>query len=181
MSEVKRGRKPITLDKQEFQGVVSALEAMNNFSNRTQLWQAVEDSQWAKTREPRPLTAQVAMMKAEELGLEIKTVKGKRGRSKGQGPVASAGRRKKVFSLEVLTQGVPVEERAGLAKTLAKAASGSLKARVKLNCLNCVNYQKGEVASCEIKTCPMWDVRPYKRVAKVPEKETKIALEVLSF
>jgi hypothetical protein len=78
-----RGRKPIVIDKAEFQNVITLLENSNQFANRTLLWQAVEASEWAKSRLPRPLTAQVAMMKADEFGLEIKTEKGKRGRSKG--------------------------------------------------------------------------------------------------
>lgn len=173
----KRGRKPITLDKQEFQEVVTNLENENVFPNRTQLWEALEATEWAKGRSPRPLTAQVAMMKAEELGIEIKTVKGKRGRSKGQGPT-STGRKKKVFSTEELRKGIPAEERAGLEKTINKAGGGSLKARIKLMCLDCCNWEKGEVAHCEIKSCPLWDVRPYKRKV-AEEKSSRIALEVI--
>lgn len=165
-----RGRKPILLDKNEFQKLLTELEEKNIFPNRTHLWAAVEASEWAKGRSPRPLSAQVAMMKAEELGLEIKTVKGKRGREKGQKPPMMGGRKKKVFSLEKLLAGIPKEERPGLEKTIEKARTGSLKARVKLKCLDCCNWQKGEVAECQQDDCSLWDVRPYKR---------RIPLEVL--
>lgn len=159
---VKRGRKPIQINAAEFQNVLQELEKNNSFRNRTELWQAVERTDWAKGCTPRPLTAQVAMVKCEEMNLIVNTPKGKRGREKGE-RVPNAGRKKKVFSLPMLQSGVPADERAGLQKTLQRAAGGSLKARIKLLCLDCTNWQKVEVAECTIKTCPMWDVRPYKR------------------
>jgi len=165
----KRGRKPLILDKAEFQRTVTDLETEKGFSNRSTLWKAVEETAWAKSLLPRALTAQVAMMKAEEMQILINTPKGKRGRSKGEGPVVGGGRKKKTFSLPMLESGVPVEERAGLEKTLQKAANGSLKARIKLNCLNCTNWQKKEVSLCETRSCPLWDVRPYKNVKVVKE------------
>lgn len=158
-----RGRKPIEIDKAEFQAVVTELEGRKVFPNRTELWEAVADTAWANTRIPRPLTAQVALLKAEELGIEIKTVKGKKGKSKGCGPVSSGGRKKKVFSVDNLRKGIPLEERSSLEKTLNRAANGSLKARVKLMCMDCTNWQKKEVAICENTACPLHDVRPYKR------------------
>lgn len=185
---VKKGRKPIQLDAVEFQNVLAELEKNNSFPNRSELWKAVEATEWAKTRTPRPLTAQVAMMKSEEMKLIVNTPKGKRGRSKGDGAPKNAGRKKKVFSLPMLQSGVPVEERKNLEKTLNRAASGSLKARVKLMCLDCTNWQKSEVAECSIRTCPMWDVRPYKRNALKAttdgmntEAEPKLSPETVTF
>lgn len=171
MTEVanKRGRKPLVLDKAEFQRAVTDLETSQTFPNRTLLWKSVEESAWAKALLPRPLTAQVALLKADEMQILIQTPKGKRGRSKGDGPVLGGGRKKKSFSLPMLESGVPVEERAGLEKTLQRAANGSLKARIKLNCLNCTNWQKKEVSLCETRNCPLWDVRPYKNVKIVKE------------
>ena len=157
-----RGRKPIEINKVEFQACVSEIEGKNTFSNRTELWEAVEASDWAKTREPRPLTSQVALLKAEELGLEIKTVKGKRGKTKGCGPVSVGGRKKKVFSPVNIRSGIPLDMRASLEKAVQRAANGSLKARIKLMCMDCTNWQKKEIALCENIQCPMHDVRPYK-------------------
>lgn len=166
MSEVKRGRKPIEINREEFQGVVSTLEQERVFATRTELWAAVEDSAWAKGRIPRPLTAQVALLKAEELGIEVKTEKGKRGKVKGCGPVSVGGRKKKVFSPDNIRSGIPVEMRASLEKAVQRAANGSLKARIKLMCLDCTNWQKKEIAVCENIACPLHDIRPYKRNGK---------------
>ena len=157
------GRKKIEIDKIEFQKVVSALEQKETFSTRTILWEAVEASDWAKTRTPRPLTAQVALQKAEELQILIKTEKGKRGKSKGDTPAVVGKRTKRTFDISDIEKSIPIEERAKLAKTLEKAKTGGLKARVKLMCLDCTNWTKGEVSNCEITKCPLWDVRPYKK------------------
>jgi hypothetical protein len=37
----------------------------------------------------------------------------------------------------------------------------SRKEAVKAKCLDCMNWDKKEVAICEIETCPLWPYRPY--------------------
>jgi hypothetical protein len=170
-----RGRKPIEVDAVKFQTLLTELESGQVFANRTELWKAVEMTDFAKNCVPRPLTAQVAMLKAEEMKLTVNTPKGKRGRMKGEKPPVTE-RKKKVFSLPMLTAGVPKEEQAGLVGTLQKAANGSLKARIKLNCLNCTNYDKTEIRECEIRTCPMWDVRPYRQKPKMELTSIPVAI-----
>ena len=180
--EVKaRGRKPIELDKTEFQAVVTAVEQGSTPPRtRSELWQAVASTDWAKGRSPRPLTAQVAMMKADEMGLVIVTPKGKRGRTKGEKPL-NGGRKKKVFSTTLMQAAIPSEERIKLEKAIAKAGNGSLKACIKLKCLDCTNWEKKEVALCQATECPLWNVRPYKRLTRAEETlEKRLSLTVLS-
>ncbi len=69
---------PTILDKEEFQKVLSDLESKNTFPNLSALWKAVEKTDWAKSRRPRPLMAASAGIKAVEMGLVIKTQPGKR-------------------------------------------------------------------------------------------------------
>jgi hypothetical protein len=42
---------------------------------------------------------------------------------------------------------------------------------VKAKCLECCNWQKGEVSACQIRDCPLWHYRPYqpKTTAKTGE------------
>jgi len=75
-----RGKQKLVLDKDEFQQVVNDLEDKHSFTKASDLWQAVEDSDWAKNLKPRPLTAGVAYQRARELGIETKTKS-----SKGRG------------------------------------------------------------------------------------------------
>lgn len=69
---------PTIIDKEEFQKVLSDLESKNTFPNLSALWKAVENTDWAKSRSPRPLMAASAGVKAAEMGLIIKTQPGKR-------------------------------------------------------------------------------------------------------
>ena len=77
-----RGRKKLVLDKDEFQKVVDDLEAKNDFQRLAQLWDAVEQTDWAKGQSPRPLTASVAYQRAQSLGITFKTKGGTKGREK---------------------------------------------------------------------------------------------------
>jgi hypothetical protein len=158
-------KKAIVLDKVEFQKIVTDLESSKQFVSRGALWQAVEESEWAKKLTPRPLTAQVAMLKAKELNLAIKTVLGKRGNA-NLATVARGPRKAKRISLEIV-ESMKKHFPENLHSTIDKAAAGSMKAAIKLNCIECSGFVKKEVALCQIQTCPMWTYRPYKNAANV--------------
>lgn len=152
-----RGRKAIELNKGDFQAAITSLENLHKPTNRSQLWQIVAGSDWANMQKPRPLTAQVAMLKAKELGLTIQTPMGKR----GEGLVRSNGPARKRISLDVIEnvgKGVPVR----FQKSLVKLASGSLKAAIKLKCLECSAWEMKEVRDCNVNSCSLYPVRPYK-------------------
>jgi hypothetical protein len=38
----------------------------------------------------------------------------------------------------------------------------SLRKSINAKCFDCSNYQKEEVSNCTVKTCPLWEVRPWK-------------------
>lgn len=166
------GKVAIQVNREELQMAIRALENLNSFSNRTQLWQAVENSDWAKSLAPRPLSGQMAMLKAKQFDLEIKTPLGRKGREKGSGPIPGGGRRKKKVgedNLREVIAGLPVELKEKYAKTIEKFENGSLKAAVKLKCLDCCNWSSGEVGNCEMLSCTLWSHRPYKRESVVKE------------
>jgi hypothetical protein len=168
MSELKRGRKAIVIHKNELQNIIKSVEAEHKPATRSKLWELVAQTEYAKTREPRPLTAQVAMIKANELGIEITTPKGERGRKAGQGLPEKARealrgpRKRKTVAPEVVAKQKKMFA-ASLHPAVDKAASGSLRAAVKLMCVDCSGGCKKEVALCQIKTCPLWAFRPYQK------------------
>ena len=43
-----------------------------------------------------------------------------------------------------------------------RLANGSKAAAIKLHCLQCVGYERAEVAKCSSWYCPMWPFRPYQ-------------------
>lgn len=185
-----RGRKPIEVSKEGLQQAISTLESQAQFPNRAALWAAVEATPFALSCLPQPLKAQVAMMKAQQFELEIKTPKGQRGRSKGCGPIAGGGRKKKILSetaIEAVVNGIPVtvqeagrirKVRESLTSTIAKFGKGSMKAAIKLKCLDCCCWQLKEIAVCSITECSLHSFRPYKRVEDTEDK--KISLEVVA-
>lgn len=168
----KRGRKAIEVTPLELQTAISLLEGGTSFANRSLLWEAVEDSEWAKKQSPRPLTGPTAMLMAKKHNLTINTPMGQRGRQKGCGPIPNAGRKarnlpdnvasalRKTFPLSMTTANDRPFKAIG--KIVNKVISGSLKAAVKLKCLDCTNIQPVEIRNCECIDCPLWSFRPYK-------------------
>lgn len=167
-----RGRKPIPVTKEKLQEVVSNLENESNFTSRNALWENVANTEYAKAI---GLSPQVAMLKAKTLGVTIKTPLGKRGRSKGDGPVPNAGKRKgKRISLEIVEE-MKKEFHSSLHKRIDRAANGSMKAAIGLKCLDCTGGSKKEVALCTLVSCPLWSYRPYThKLSKTAEGRAKI-------
>lgn len=157
-----RGRPGIELDKVEFQNVVSDIEKKLSPANRSQLWKFVEASDWAMTRKPRPLSAQVAMLKADKLGLIITTPKGTKGKQKGCSPPTNAGKRKvHAFPLEMV-EAVKKEYAPLGEKTVQNLLAGKLKAAIKAKCWDCSGRSKKEVSLCTNYICSLWPIRPWR-------------------
>jgi hypothetical protein len=167
-----RGRKPIPVEKAKLQEVIANLESASSFTSRNALWESVANTDYAKGI---GLSSQVAMLKAKAFGLEIKTPLGKRGRSKGDGPVPNAGKRKgKRIALEIV-QEMKKEFHPSLHKKIDRAAKGSMKAAIALKCIDCTAGSKKEVALCVMTTCPLWGYRPYQhKLSKTAEGRAKI-------
>ncbi len=149
-------KQAIQLDREKFQEVISSLEAKQTFNSRSSLWGAIEQTDWAKKLSPRPLTGQVAMLKAKELNLEIKTPLGRKGAEKG---VSRQGRVRKRISLDVVNLIDLSEKYSPLKK---KIATGSLKAVVKAMCLQCTNEQPLEIKMCTLTHCAQHAIRPFQ-------------------
>lgn len=162
-----KGKKPIQVDKVELSQLLNDLEIKNVYKNRSELWKAVEDSDFAKQCVPRPLTAQVAMMLANKFGIEPRTPKGKKGRSPGEGmpPGTVPGNQKKELSEEVLKalqDIIPNEKKQAYSSLMEKVKKRSLKSLIRLKCLDCSNHQRNEVKYCPVDNCPLHCVRPYQ-------------------
>jgi len=166
-------RTKLEISKDEFQKVVTDLEAKQTFENPSALWKAVEGSDWAKNLKPRALTAAVAYVRAKELGIVYKTPPGKR----GIGPVGGGVPRVRVPRSKKMK--AFAETFAKLRKMtpkrylplIDKAEKGSAKACIKLKCLECSAWQSTEVKQCVIIDCPLYPIRPFQGKADVEEVE----------
>lgn len=148
-------KQAIQINREDFQNVISSLELNGGFTSRSALWSAIEESEWAKKLSPRPLTAQVAMLKAKEFNLEIKTPLGKRGASKG-----IVRKERKRVSLEMVGD-IKVPQKYN--PLLKRLSQGSLKAAIKLKCLECSAWVAKEVGSCQVHGCPLFPIRPFQK------------------
>lgn len=161
-------RTKLEINKDEFQKVVTDLEASQTFANPSWLWKAVEESEWAKNLKPRALTAAVAYVRAKELGVVYKTEAGKR----GGGPVGNGAprvripRAKKMKAFAETFERLRKETPKRYLPLVDKAEKGSAKACIKLKCLECSNWQSVEVKCCEIKNCPLFPIRPFQGKGK---------------
>lgn len=168
----------LEINKDEFQKVVTDLEASQTFENPSMLWKAVEATDWAKSLHPRALTAAVAYVRAKELGITYKTPAGKRGgalkgRVGGDTPRLRVPRSKKMEAFASTFARMRQETPKRYLPLVDKAEKGSLKACLKLKCLECANWQAVEVKLCEIISCPLFPTRPFQG-KKVEEEEVPV-------
>lgn len=180
--ELKRGRKPIEVTSAELQAQLIQLEASQpegKFNNRSALWDALTETKWAKTRKPRPLTGQVAMLIAKNNNLTISTPVGKRGREKGCAPINTKGGRKRRQMTKEQADALYAATPKKFHKIVDRVVKGSVKARIKLNCLNCSNWQQTEVRHCGLLGCAWYSIRPY-RTAEEKSNGTKVSLPLVS-
>ena len=160
-------RTKLEINKDEFQKVVNDLETSQTFENPSMLWKAVEASDWAKSLQPRPLTAAVAYARSKELGITIKTQPGKRGAAVANGvPRVRVPRSKKMKAFKETFERLRKETPKRFLPLVDKAEKGSAKACIKLKCLECSNWQSVEVKCCEIINCPLYPIRPFQGKGK---------------
>lgn len=161
------GKQAIQVDKIELENCISSLESSRTFNNRGELWKAVQETEFAKNCHPRPLTSQVAMLLSEKFHIQLKTPKGKKGRSIGSGMPLNIHKKRRSRELSEeqiknLINIIPKDKRESCEGLINKVAKGSVKALIQLKCLDCSNWQREEVRGCRVTNCPLHVVRPYK-------------------
>lgn len=151
------GRAALLIDKTALKDEIDKAEAAQTFENQSRLLEYLCTTEFAKgikdsTGKLRTILPGNLYSKIKEYGLEIKTAKGKKGGGK---PAKRKGRGRRANAAEMI-KSTPKEY-----KDLAeKAAEGSMKATIKLHCLQCCCYQSAEVRACNVKTCGWWDWLP---------------------
>jgi len=160
-------RTKLVVHKMDLKQQIDLAECHQTFDTRQALAEAIADTDWAKNYQPKPITASVVLLRIAEFGIEPKTPKGKRGRAKGtklsssQKAAMQAGRGKKRIdkgTIEELRASVPLS----LYPLVDRIENGSKVSAIKMKCLECCCFVKSEVRDCEIKTCPLWSIRPYQ-------------------
>lgn len=155
MSEVpaRRGRKPIEINRDEFQRYVTLLEEKHKFRSRSALWAAFAAHPWAQHRKPRALTAQVAMLYAQKNNIVVSTPKGEKGFSKDNPPPTAKSK---------VTQLQPPEGNEIAEVKHTKGQRLPLKVFIRRKCIDCSGGSKMEVRLCTVTKCPLYKVRPFR-------------------
>lgn len=137
--------KKLEIDRDELQKVVTDLESRQTFPHPSALWKAVEETDWAKAYQPRPVTSSVAYERAKELGIQYKTRPAKKGLgnlTEEQRAAMQAARKNrkprsekmKAFASTFAEMRKQVPER--FLPLVVQAEKGSLRAAMKLTCLD---------------------------------------------
>ncbi len=174
-------RTKLEISRTDFINEIKKLEEKETFLNVQNLALAIAETEWAKDFKPKPITSPIATLRIKEWQLiergEIKTSKGRRGRQSGiklsdeQKSAMVSGRVNKSFDeewLKALKANIPLTDSKGnktdrFIKIYNKAVKGSIKAFLKLKCLDCSNWESTEVKLCTCISCPLWGIRPYKQ------------------
>jgi hypothetical protein len=102
--------------------------------------------------------------------LEIETPKGKKG-GFAEGKRGKRGSRADKFAKSEVAQAAIAQARKDIPSFARKRhlpvvdelAAGSMKAAVKLKCLDCCNFNTAEIKHCESDGCGLWLFRPYQK------------------
>jgi hypothetical protein len=162
------------MNAEELRRAVSELEATRRFPNREALWRALAGTPWARGR---GLTAAALRCRARRLGVVPATPaaphrlgptsQGVAGRAlraaggpsadfRGREPRTSPGRRgSKLVPLAVLRSQTPARFR----RLVDRAEAGSVRAALRLKCLECSAWQPAEVRLCAVTACPLHHLR----------------------
>lgn len=150
-----------------------------NVKNQNMLWTAVaDDYNKCKSADLKEISAGVVRLRVLDGKWEMKTPKGKRGRSdihlSRKGPKVSRVDKWKSDPAVQASQKELLRTTITRFKPLALKVleTGSLKAAVALNCIECSGWSTVEVRNCATSACALWPFRPYQG-KKSDEEETE--------
>lgn len=167
-------RVKVEISKGELEEVIQTLETKNGpYKNRSALHDAVAETDWAKSYDPKPITASVVGLRIAEFGIEPLTPKGKKGRPAGFNPqVNQAKRRQKKKAIlsnprvDEIFNRLAKDAPTSLQRTIELARNGSMAAAVKVQCCHCVGFESAaeNIRGCSAKMCALYPFRPYQTV-----------------
>lgn len=162
--------KAAVVDSKLLQQCIILVEADGLPPNRGELFKKVAEKYAADPR-GAAIPFNTLQQIANKSNLTIETPKGKVGRQAGEGfPAIKRVKKADKFaadpviveSIKAVIGRIPLKMQERHANTIEKFKQGSRTAAVKLNCLECSNWQGGEVRLCVINSCAMYPFRPYQ-------------------
>jgi hypothetical protein len=167
-------RRSINVNRQLLVSSIAEAEKNGPLINRITLSNKVAEIYNSKT-DSEMITHSVVTLRIKEWSLTVKTPVGKRGRAAGIALTdeqkaamkngRKGGRAAKFAKNEDIQKSFDLmyQRFDSTYKGLVdRAKAGSLKAAVKLHCLDCSNFQPNEVKNCVCNYCPLYPFRPYQ-------------------
>lgn len=163
-----KGRPSFLVNIQELRDTITTLESTKTYATQTELFNEVANTDWAKSQplsngKTAPLSSQMVYVLAKKNGIVLKTEKGKvfGGERKPRQPRTKSLTNDfyKKHQLEVIRScGFKPTKTEKLVKLVNRAASGKMRAVLKLHCLNCMGFEEthliGSEESCS--QCPLY-------------------------
>lgn len=164
------GRKPLDIKPQTLQDAINSAEANGALANLSVLWNTVGTNLGISSTSIKNLV--------EKNNLTYQTKAGAKGRVAGQGMPAATNRVSRAVKygttagrkhINAVRQAIP-----GRDKLVDRLAKGSMKAAIRLMCIDCTCGMVGEITNCPIISCPLWNFRPKTGLvgSSLLEKET---------
>jgi hypothetical protein len=179
-------KKQTEVDRAKLEAAILKAESGGPVAGRTALWSAVA-TLYNGDNPPCAITPSVVYIRFTQWGLTCKTQPGK----KGSGPLSAEHKAKLAAArsgtrrsrAEVLSGVLGAEDHITKLRVMTpnqfhplidRIAKGSRAAAMKLQCLQCVGFERAGVRDCGGKTCPLYLYRPYQKSDDdEPEAETQ--------
>lgn len=147
------GRRKIEVNETVLRDTIKLVESGGALPNLSALFNEVAEKMGLKPH--------IVRCRIEELSIPTLSIKGERGRKKGEGPCnnTTIPRKAKLSekSKKILLNTTPKK----FHKLIFRAEKSS-KALVALKCLDCTCHQISEIRKCTSLDCPLWSIRPYR-------------------
>jgi hypothetical protein len=148
------GRKAIFVPDSDIQAAINLAENGEGLKNLSILC--------SKVAEQLKVSPQWVYLKITKNSFKMLTQKGKKvGETVSRSESPKTEKKISLTVLDSLNSSMSAKNREKYKNTIIKAASGSLKAVVKLKCLDCSSYQQEEIRNCTITGCSLYSVKPY--------------------
>ena len=193
-------RTAVKVDRIKLVSAINEVEKNGPFRTRTKLYdRAAREYNSSVSDTSLEITPSIVMLRIKEFNLTVKTPIGQRGRQSGvkmtdeHKALLAAGRKNRVkggrkakfeknpqikAALNDLRDKTSSNHYAAPYLPLVeKIAAGSMRAAVRLNCLQCSNYQRNEIKECNCTGCPMFAFRPYQNSVDEAEPEEIVVSE----
>lgn len=173
----KRGKPSVNVNRALLENTIQALEAAQTFENRSKLFDAVAAA-YNKASAVQ-VTPPLIYLRVKAWDIQLKTPKGKPGRVGGNPTIGTAPRvsREVKFSKNESIQESFTElkkvTKPKYHKLVKRAAAGSLKAAIKLKCLDCSCGDTKDIKCCPVVSCSLWAFRPFQGRTVTNSEEVK--------